>query len=99
MTNKQIEIAEKLESLVHRRFNKKSLEQELSGIFNENIRLVLGCQDDNIAISATNIHTGEKLVFKSYKEAAKYLNITDTGIAYNIRTNTINRKGYKFEKI
>jgi hypothetical protein len=53
----------------------------------------------SIPISATNIHTGEKLVFKSYKEAAKYLNITDTGIAYNIRTNTINRKGYKFEKI
>lgn len=49
MTNKQIEIAEKLESLVHSRFNKKTLEQELSKIFNENIRLVLGCQDNNTA--------------------------------------------------
>lgn len=56
-------------------------------------------ESTSIPISATNIHTGEKLVFKSYKEAAKYLSITDTGIAYNIKTNTINRKGYKFKKI
>lgn len=52
----------------------------------------------SIPILATNIHTGEKTVFKSYKEAARSLGVTDTGIAYNVKTNTINRKGYKFEK-
>lgn len=52
----------------------------------------------SIPILATNIYTGEKTVFKSYKEAARVLGVTDTGIAYNVKTNTINRKGYKFEK-
>lgn len=44
-------------------------------------------------------HKPRQIRFKTHKLVAKYLNITDTGIAYNIKTNTINRKGYKFEKI
>ena len=44
-TNKQLEIINQLEGLVHYRFNKKTLEKKLSEIFNEPIKLVLGYQD------------------------------------------------------
>ena len=45
MTEKQIAIVIALESLVHRRFNKESLEKKLSDIFGEPITIELGCED------------------------------------------------------
>jgi hypothetical protein len=41
----QREIKLALESLVHQRFNKESLEEKLSQIFNEKITIELGCED------------------------------------------------------
>lgn len=44
-TEKQIAIVIALESLVHRRFNKESLEKKLSDIFGQPITIELGCED------------------------------------------------------
>jgi hypothetical protein len=45
MTEKQTAIVIALEHLVQRRFNKESLEKELSRIFGQPITLELGCED------------------------------------------------------
>lgn len=45
MTDKQRLIANALENLVGKRFNKQSLEKDLSQIFAEDIKIELGCQD------------------------------------------------------
>ena len=44
-TEKQIEVLRLLETLVHQRFNKVSLEKQLSEWFNESITIELGCED------------------------------------------------------
>ena len=45
MTEKQREIAQQLEDLVHQRFNKETLEKRLSDIFKEEIHIELGYED------------------------------------------------------
>lgn len=44
-TEKQIEVLRLLETLVHQRFNKVTLEKQLSEWFNEPITIELGCED------------------------------------------------------
>jgi hypothetical protein len=44
-TEKQRIIIGAMEELVHNRFNKESLEDKLSSIFNEPIKVELGCED------------------------------------------------------
>lgn len=61
---KQYEVIQKLENLVHQRFNKKTLEEELSKIFNENIEIELGYEDIedlpdwNFMFASTNKYIG-----------------------------------------
>lgn len=44
-SEKQVAVVLALENLVHKRFNKDSLEKELSKIFKEPITIELGCED------------------------------------------------------
>ena len=44
-TEKQIEVLRLLETLVHQRFNKVSLEKQLSEWFKQPITIELGCED------------------------------------------------------
>lgn len=61
---KQYEVIQRLENLVHQRFNKKTLEEELSNIFNENIEIELGYEDIedlpdwNFMFASTNKYIG-----------------------------------------
>lgn len=45
MTEKQKNIVNSLEELVHSRFNKETLEKKLSEIFDEDIKIELGYED------------------------------------------------------
>lgn len=60
MTN---EIITQMDNLIHNRFNKKTLEEKLSTIFNEDIKIELICEDVdylsdwNYAFTSTNDDT------------------------------------------
>lgn len=45
LTERQKIIVNKLEALVHKRFSKETLEEQLSKIFEEPITIELGCED------------------------------------------------------
>lgn len=45
MTNRQRQLIQDLESLVHRRFNEETLNAELSKIFDEEVKVEEICQD------------------------------------------------------
>lgn len=42
---KRMEVVDALDNLLHKRFNKGSLEKKLSEIFGEEIHIALGCED------------------------------------------------------
>lgn len=48
-------------------------------------------------IQITNIKTGEVIIAKSKREAAKLINGTNTGIIYSINNNSIYKNKYKFK--
>ena len=93
MTEKQIEIADKLESLVHPRFSISTLETELSKIFGETIKLEESSDNDlsdwNFIFSSNNEDYGG--VFDIYVLKHKNKSQLDNSTMY------VTEVGYEFE--
>jgi hypothetical protein len=94
MTEKQIEIAKQLESLVQQRFNKETLEKKLSEIFNEPIKIELGYEDvedfpdyDYMFFSNNEEYGGDFDIYVLMHKNTDFLNntmyVTEVGYNFN----------------
>ena len=57
---KRMEVIDALDNLLHKRFNKESLEKKLSEIFEEDIHIALGCEDVDYLTDWDYMFTSER---------------------------------------
>lgn len=57
---KRMEVVDALDNLLHKRFNKQSLEKKLSEIFEEDIHIALGCEDVDYLTDCDYMFTSEQ---------------------------------------
>jgi hypothetical protein len=57
---KRMEVVDALDNLLHKRFNKESLEKKLSEIFEEEIHIALGCEDVDYLTDWDYMFTSER---------------------------------------
>lgn len=57
---RRMEVVDALDNLLHKRFNKESLEKKLSEIFEEDIHISLGCEDVDYLTDWDYMFTSER---------------------------------------